>query len=73
MRTGIIRNSYVLVNLMAARSFRLTPRLNVRVQVNVDNVFDEDDLIVTDKDHTGSYRYIFQSPQRWSVSTSLNF
>lgn len=66
-------DAYILVNLMAARSFRMTQRLNVRLQINVDNVFDEDDLIVTDKDQTGAYRYVFQTPQRWSVSTSLTF
>lgn len=32
-----------------------------------------DDLIITDKDNTGTWRYLFQQPRRWSVTATKSF
>ena len=44
-----------------------------RTQLNVDNLLDHDDLIITDKDNTGTWRYLFQPPRRWSVTVTRSF
>jgi len=68
----IYGDAYTLYNLMLAKSFRVS-NYTVKFQLNVDNLFDHDDLIITDKDDTGTYRYLFQQPRRWSLTASLKF
>lgn len=36
----------------------------MRLQLNVDNLFDNQDLQVIDADQVRSYRYVFQTPRR---------
>ena len=62
----------LLLNAMLAKNWqtRFGP---FRTQLNVDNLFNNDDLIITDKDNTGTWRYLFQSPRRWSVTVTRSF
>ena len=62
----------VLVNAMLAKDWK-TKFGSFRTQLNVDNLFDNDDLIITDKDNTGTWRYLFQQPRRWSVTVTRSF
>jgi outer membrane receptor protein involved in Fe transport len=64
---------YTLVNLMAARNFRMGDKVRVRLQLNVDNLLDEDAPIVVDADQNRAYRVILQTPRRWSLSSTFTF
>ncbi len=62
------------VNAMVRYGRKLTAkRIDWRLQLNVDNVFNEDDLLVTDADQTRAYRFVYQNPRRWSVSSTFGF
>jgi outer membrane receptor for ferric coprogen and ferric-rhodotorulic acid len=62
----------LLLNAMIGKEWRT--RLGPwRTQLNVDNLLDHDDLIITDKDNTGTWRYLFQQPRRWSMTVSRAF
>ena len=65
--------AHTLVNAMAAYDLRLRHRHRLRFQINLDNLFDEDALLVTDADQIRAYRYVFQTPRRWSVTSTLTF
>jgi outer membrane receptor protein involved in Fe transport len=69
----IYGNAYTLANLMLARNFRLSPKVRLRVQFNIDNLLDEDDPIIVDADQIRAYRVILQTPRRWAVTTTFNF
>ena len=45
----------------------------MRLQLNVDNLLDNQDLQVIDADQIRAYRYVFQTPRRWSVTTTVTF
>lgn len=67
---------YVLFNAMISyqreiQAFRRD--VQWKIQLNVDNVFNHDDLIITDKDQTGTFRYVFQNPRRWAVTSTFAF
>ncbi|MBI5771682.1 MAG: TonB-dependent receptor [Verrucomicrobia bacterium] len=64
---------YTLVNAMLSTQLRLKGRQNLRLQLNVDNVLGEDKLIVTDADQIREYRYVFQTPRRWNLTSTLAF
>ena len=61
-----------IANAMLQKTWRLR-RGTLRAQLNVDNIFDFDDFIITDKDNTGTYRVLFQQPRRWAVSLTRSF
>ncbi len=61
-----------IANAMVQRIWRLR-RGTLRAQLNVDNLFDFDDFIITDKDNTGTYRVLFQQSRRWAVSLTRTF
>jgi iron complex outermembrane receptor protein len=62
----------ILVNAMLGKTW--TTRFGpFRTQLNVDNLLANDDLIITDKDNTGTWRYLFQQPRRWSLTVSRSF
>jgi hypothetical protein len=61
------------VNLMLARTFRVSDKLRVRLQCNLDNLLDEDDPIIVDADQLRAYRVILQIPRRWSITSTLTF
>jgi outer membrane receptor protein involved in Fe transport len=65
--------AHTLVNAMTAYDVRLRHRHRLRLQLNVDNLFDQDALLVTDADQNRAYRYVFQTPRRWSVTSTLTF
>ena len=62
----------ILLNAMLGKTWTTTfgP---FRTQLNVDNLLANDDLIITDKDNTGTYRFLFQQPRRWSVTVTRAF
>jgi len=62
----------IIYNGMLSKNFKLR-RTTVKMQVNINNVFNNTDLRVMYKDQTGSYRYNLQPPRSWSFTTSLQF
>jgi len=62
----------LLVNAMLGKEWR-TRFGPFRTQLNIDNLLDHDDLIITDKDNTGTWRYLFPQPRRWSVTVTKSF
>ena len=65
---------YMHVNAMVRYGRKITAkRIDWRIQLNVDNVFNEDELLVTDADQTRAFRYVYQNPRRWSVSSTFGF
>lgn len=65
--------AYTLFNLMLGRTFVPRKGLRVRVQLNVDNLLNEDALLITDQDEAVVYRYVFQRPRSWGLSSTVNF
>lgn len=67
-------SDYVIVNAMLRYGRKITAKkIDWRVQLNVDNLLNEDDLLVTDADQTRAYRFVYQNPRRWSVSSTFTF
>ncbi len=62
----------ILINAMLGKTWT-TKFGPFRTQLNVDNLLANDDLIITDKDNTGTYRFLFQQPRRWSVTVTRAF
>ena len=62
----------ILINAMLSKTWS-TKFGPFRTQLNVDNLLANDDLIITDKDNTGTYRFLFQQPRRWSATVSRAF
>jgi len=69
----IYGGAYALWNAMTAYNVKLAGKKRLRLQLNIENDFNEDELIVTDADQLREYRYAFQTPRRWSVIATLNF
>ena len=69
----ISKGAYTLVNVMAGYDFKLPRAMKFRLQVNVDNLFNDDELIVTDADQNQNWRYLYQVPRRWSVTGTVSF
>ncbi|MBL9186347.1 MAG: TonB-dependent receptor [Opitutaceae bacterium] len=69
----IYGGAYTLVNAMAAYNLRLSGKYRVRLQLNVDNLLNEDKLQVIDADQVRAYRYVFQTPRRWSITSTVTF
>lgn len=63
----------VSFNAQLGRTFRLKGNRPLRVQLNVDNLLDNQDLIITDRDETALYRYVFQRPRTWALASTLGF
>lgn len=67
-------NQFYLVNGMLRYSRRLPYRnIDWRVQINGDNLTGEHDLLVTDADHIRPYRFTYQNPRRFSVTSTFAF
>jgi iron complex outermembrane receptor protein len=65
---------YMHVNAMVRYGRKITAkRIDWRIQLNVDNLFDEDELLVTDANQTSAYRFVYQNPRRWSISSTFGF
>ena len=69
----IFGRSYTLFNAMLGRTFVLRKGLRVRVQLNVDNLLNEDALLIADQDEAVVYRYVFQKPRSWGLSSTVTF
>ncbi len=50
-----------------------TRMLDWRIQINIDNLLNEDQLLVTDANETRAYRFVYLTPRRWSVSNTISF
>jgi len=66
----------VLFNGLVSKQLKLK-RGVLKFQMNVDNLFNNMNLLITDKDNTGTglqtYRYQFQTPRKWSVTTTYSY
>lgn len=69
----IYGGAYTVANAMLGYNLRLASKYRVRLQLNVDNLFNEDKLQVIDADQIRAYRYVFQTPRRWSITSTLTF
>ena len=70
----IYGSSHVLVNAMLRYGRKITAkRLDWRIQLNIDNLLNEDELLVTDADQTRAYRFVYLTPRRWSISNTISF
>ncbi len=65
--------AYTAVNAMTAYNLRLASKYRVRLQLNVDNLLNDDKLQVIDADQIRAYRYVFPTPRRWSITSTLTF
>ncbi|MBI4624394.1 MAG: TonB-dependent receptor plug domain-containing protein [Verrucomicrobia bacterium] len=71
--TPLYGSDYFLCNAMTAYNLRLKGKYRLRLQLNLDNLLDEDGLIITDADQIRAYRYVYQTPRRWSLTSTLSF
>ena len=70
----IYGGAYTVVNAMTAYNVRLPgAKWRMRLQLNVDNLLNEEKLQVIDADQIRAYRYVFQTPRRWSVTSTVTF
>ncbi|MDP3073026.1 MAG: TonB-dependent receptor plug domain-containing protein [Opitutaceae bacterium] len=69
----LLGKPHTLFNVMFGRTFVPRKGLRVRVQLNVDNLLDEDALLIADQDEAVVYRYVFQKPRSWGLSSTINF
>lgn len=67
-------NQFVLVNGMVRYSRRIAAsNRELRFQLNVDNLLGEHDLLVTDANQDRPFRFVYQNPRRWSVTSTVTF
>jgi outer membrane receptor protein involved in Fe transport len=64
--------AYTLANAMVSYAWRPAKR-SVRLQLNVDNLGNEVRPILTDASETQEFRYIFQTPRRFALTTTIEF
>lgn len=70
----IYGGKYTLANAMVGYNYRPAgAKWRMRLQLNVDNLFNNQDLQVIDADQLREYRYVFQTPRRWSVTSTVTF
>jgi outer membrane receptor protein involved in Fe transport len=65
--------AYTLANAMIAYEWRLKKSRTIKVQLNVDNLLDESRPILTDASQTQEFSYVFQTPRRFGLTTTVNF
>lgn len=66
--------AYTVVNAMTGYNVRRAgARWRMRLQLNVDNLLNDDKLQVIDADQVRAYRYVFQTPRRWSLTSTVTF
>jgi outer membrane receptor for ferric coprogen and ferric-rhodotorulic acid len=71
-RYVVYGNSQLTANAMISWGCK-TPLGPLRLQLNIQNLLANDDLIITDKDDTGTYRYRFITPREVSLTATLTF
>jgi outer membrane receptor for ferric coprogen and ferric-rhodotorulic acid len=69
----ILGGGYTLANAMLGRDWALRQGRRLRLQLNVDNLLNETDPIVTDTDQSEDYRYVLQTPRRFGLSATISF
>ncbi len=69
----IVGGGYTLTSAMMGRDWSLKNGRRLRLQLNVDNVLNETDPIVTDTDQSEDYRFVLQNPRRFGLSATLTF
>ncbi len=69
----ILGPAYTLANAMLSYEWRMRKSRAVKVQLNVDNLFNESKPILTDASQLQEFRYVFQTPRRFAVTTTLSF
>jgi outer membrane receptor protein involved in Fe transport len=65
--------AYTLANAMVAYEWRLKNSRTLKIQLNVDNVFDESKPILTDASETQEFSYVFQTPRSFAITTTVTF
>lgn len=68
--------SYYLASAMAAYRFQLGEKVTARIQLNIDNLFDNDDLQVLASNFQGgttNFMTYYFEPRRYSLSTTFEF
>ena len=65
--------AYTLANAMLAYEWRLKKSRTIKVQLNVDNLLDESRPILTDASETQEFSYVFQTPRRFALTTTVSF
>lgn len=68
----IYSGANILFNGMLAKSVRFKAG-TLKLQLNVQNVFSNNNLIATVKDNTGTYQYRLQPPRSWSLTSTYSF
>ena len=66
-------NEFILLNAVVGRTFKLGKTHNLHVQLNVNNLLDEDNYVILDKNDAGTAFYRYQQPRSWSVTSSFTF
>lgn len=69
----VLGSEYYLVNGMIFKTFNLGGKKRLKIQLNVDNLLGFDDLLITDKNQSNTYRYQYVTPRRWAVTGTYNF
>ncbi len=65
--------AYTLANAMVSYEWRFKKSRTIKVQFNVDNLFNESKPILTDASETQEFSYVFQTPRRYAFTTTVNF
>ena len=65
--------AYTLANAMVSYEWRFKKSRTIKVQINVDNLFNESKPILTDASETQEFSYVFQTPRRYAFTTTVNF
>ncbi len=74
-RKPIYGNDYLLVDAKLGYGFRTRfQKMDVRVQLNVRNVFNETDVVLTRALRDGTpISYVYQEPREWSITANFDF
>ena len=65
--------AYTLANAMLAYEWRLKKSRTLKIQLNVDNLFDESKPVLTDASEIQGFSYVFQTPRSFAVTTTVTF
>ena len=70
----VFGQAYTIANAMASYDFNLKRiARSMKLQLNVDNLFNQNEPIVTDADEVQAYRYVHQIPRRYSMTLTVSY
>jgi iron complex outermembrane recepter protein len=69
----VLGNEYYIVNGLLSKTFKLPAKRSVAIQLNIENILGNDDLLITDKNQNGTYRYQYLTPRRFALSATYKF